>query len=210
MTELESNELGNAIWAGKFLFERGKLSGSAGNISFKMDGKIFISRSGATLGNMNSSDFSVSDLSGKWLEGPKPSKELPLHVIVYSHKPECGAVIHTHSFYSVLWSCLENGSETNCIPSYTPYLKMKVGTVGLIPYAPPGSQKLFYLFEQKVNNSSAYLLRNHGPVVGGRNVVDAFNCIEELEESAKLAVYLKSICGDGAETIDVGDLNSPF
>lgn len=209
MAELYSDELESAIRAAKSLFDRGKLTGSAGNISFKMEGKIYISRSGASLGNMASSDFSVSDLSGRWIDGPKPSKELPLHVIVYSHKPECGAVIHTHSFYSVLWSCLENDSQADCIPSYTPYLKMKVGTVGLIPYAPPGSQKLFDLFERNADNSSAYLLCNHGPVVGGKNVMDAFNCIEELEESAKLAVFMKNICGDGARTIDAGEFNSP-
>ncbi len=66
------------------------------------------------------------------MEGIKPSKEYPLHAMIYRYKPEMKGVVHTHSFYSVLWSCLEHEKKTDVIPAYTPYLKMKVGTVGII------------------------------------------------------------------------------
>ena len=39
--------------------------------------------------------------------------------------------------------------------------------------------------------SDAYLLKQHGPVVGGRTLMDAFYGIEELEESAKMAWHLE-------------------
>ena len=100
-------------------------------------------------------------------------------------------VVHTHSFYSVLWSCLEHEKRTDVIPAYTPYLKMKVGTVGIIPYAKPGSQELFGYMEERIMNSDAYLLKQHGPVVAGRTILDAFYGLEELEESAKTAWYLR-------------------
>ena len=125
------------------------------------------------------------------MEGIKPSKEYPLHAMIYRYKPEMKGVVHTHSFYSVLWSCLEHEKKTDVIPAYTPYLKMKVGTVGIIPYAKPGSQELFGYMEERIMNSDAYLLKQHGPVVAGRTILDAFYGLEELEESAKTAWYLR-------------------
>lgn len=46
-----------------------------------------------------------------------------------------------HSTYATLWSCLPHENPQDCVPDYTPYLKMKLGTVGIVPYAKPGSQE---------------------------------------------------------------------
>lgn len=64
---------------------------------------------------------------------------------------------------------------------------MKLGTVGLVPYGKPGSEELFPAFRQCVSGSDGFLLENHGPIVGGKNLLDAFYCLEELEESARMA-----------------------
>ena len=79
------------------------------------------------------------------------------------------------------------------MPEHTPYLKMKLGKVGLIPYAPPGSRELFQLFEEHMEGSDGYLLQNHGPVVGAASMMDAFYAIEELEESARIAWSLRQV-----------------
>jgi hypothetical protein len=86
--------------------------------------------------------------------------------MLYLARPETGAVVHTHSFYSTLWSCLPHENEDDVLPAHTPYLRMKLGTVGLIPYAPPGSAALFDAFEARIARSDGYLLAHHGPVVG--------------------------------------------
>ena len=96
-------------------------------------------------------------------------------------------MIHTHSVYSVLWSFIAGQPEEDCIPDHTPYLKMKLGSIGLIPYEKPGSQALFDAFRERVHRSDGYLLRQHGPVVPGKTVMDAFYCLEELEDSARIA-----------------------
>lgn len=75
----------------------------------------------------------------------------------------------------------------NVIPSYTPYLEMKLGAVVEIPYAPPGSQELFPLMRERVGTERGYLLCNHGPIVAGRSLMNAFECLEELEQSSWLA-----------------------
>lgn len=126
-------------------------------------------------------------MDGTVLSEKKPSKEWPLHLALYEKAPSTGAVIHTHSTFSVLWSFVPAGNEQDCIPDHTPYLRMKLGTVGLIPYEKPGSEALFRAFRERAGLSDGFLLKNHGPVAPGKSVMDAFFCLEELEESARIA-----------------------
>lgn len=142
-------KLEQTIWVAKSLFERGKTAGSTANISIRHKERIYISGSGTCFGILRKEDFAVTDLNGEHIEGPKPSKELPLHKLLYQYK-DAGAVIHTHSFYSVLWSCLPHKNRQDVIPCYTPYLGMKVGRIGMVPYGPPGSQELYSEFEKHI------------------------------------------------------------
>jgi len=192
MDEEIAELLRTAIWIGKSLFDRNKTAGSSANLSFRCRDSIYITGSGTCFGALNENSFAVVDLDGKHVEGLKPSKELPLHALLYERRESVRAVIHVHSFYATLWSCLEHGDPTDCVPAYTPYLKMKLGTVGLIPYGKPGSPELFGAFEKAIAGSDGYLLRNHGPVVGGSDLMEAFYCMEELEESARIAWELRN------------------
>lgn len=181
----------DAMWIAKSLFERGKVTGSSANMSFLHEGNIYITGSGTCFGNLTEKDFSVVNINGEHIGGIQPSKEFSLHKTYYEKDTSIKAVIHTHSFYSTLWSCLIHENVKDVIPPYTPYLKMKLGTVGLIPYAKPGSQLLFDLFAEHVNDCDGYILQNHGPVVGDKNLMSAFYCLEELEESARIAWELR-------------------
>lgn len=186
--------LEQAVWVARTLFQRGRVTGNTGNISLRIGERIYVSASGSTFASLTEEQFGVTDLDGRILEGPKMSKEWPLHLAVYRARREVGAVIHTHSLYSVLWSCLEHENEADCIPDHTPYLRMKLGSVGLVPYEPPGSPALFRAFEQRLERSDGWLLCRHGAVVPGRDVMDAFFCLEELEESAHVAWELCKKC----------------
>lgn len=187
MEQKLEQKLEQAVWAAHSLFERGKTTGSSANMSFRHEGKIYITASGSCFGTLRAEDFAVVSMDGTPLGERKPSKEWPLHLALFEKSPEIGAVIHTHSSYSVLWSFVPGLPEQDCIPDHTPYLKMKLGTVGTVPYEKPGSQALFDAFRQRVAQSDGFLLKNHGPVVPGKDVMDAFYCLEELEESARIA-----------------------
>ncbi len=179
--------LDQTVWVAHSLFQRGKTAGSSANISVRFGNSIYISASGTCFGTLSREDFAQLDFSGQLVGGKKPSKEWPLHLALYEKSPDIGAVIHTHSLYSILWSVVPDLNESDCIPPHTPYLNMKLGTVGLIPYEKPGSEALFSAFRQRMQDSDGFLLRRHGPVVPGKNIMDAFYCLEELEESAHVA-----------------------
>lgn len=192
MSDTLEKKLEQAVWIAHSLFERGKTAGSTANMSFRHEDKIYITASGTCFGTLKKEDFAVIDMNGEVQGDKKPSKEFPLHLSLYQAKEQTGAVIHTHSFYSTIWSCLAHENENDCIPSYTPYLKMKLGTVGLVPYAKPGTEELFKAFRERIKDSDGCLLRNHGPVTGGKDLMDAFYILEELEESVKVAWTLKN------------------
>lgn len=185
--ELEK-KLEQAIWVAHSLFDRNKTNGSSANLSFIHNDKIYISGSGTCFGTLKKTEFSIVDFSGKRYNEVKPSKELQLHKIFYEKNHKVRAIVHIHSFYSVIFSCLDG---ENTIPKYTPYLEMKLGKIGVIPYAPPGTEELFALFAERADEKRGYLLKNHGQLVGGGDIIEAFYGAEELEESAKVAWYLR-------------------
>ncbi|WP_085992117.1 class II aldolase/adducin family protein [Oceanobacillus senegalensis] len=193
MDKTLDKKLDNAIWVAHSLFQRGKASGSVANLSFVHEDKMYITASGTCFGTLKADEFAVMDMDGNPYNEKKPSKEWPLHLSVFQAKPSTGAVLHVHSTYSVLWSCLPDLNESDCIPDHTPYLKMKLGTVGLIPYEKPGSQELFNEFEKRVKENDGWLLSHHGPVVPGNDIMEAFFALEELEESAHIAWELQKI-----------------
>ncbi len=186
----EQAVIDRALWIAHSLFERNKVTGSTSNFSFRLGDQIFMTGSGTCFGTLKREDFSVLDRGFVHTGGPGPSKEWPLHRLMYEKDQRIQAVLHTHSFYSTLWSCLKHENPWDVIPEYTPYLKMKLGKVVLVPYAPPGSSRLFELFGERLTDSNGYLLASHGPVVGAGSMEEAFYGLEELEESARLAWHL--------------------
>lgn len=190
MQEL-NQKIQDAIWIAGQLFSRGKATGSSANLSFLHKGEIYITGSGTCFGCLIPDSFSRVKQDGM-IEGIKPSKELPLHKMYYEKSDSIQAVIHVHSFYATMYTFLPHDNVKDIVPNYTPYLKMKVGTVGLVPYAKPGSEELFGYFREALPFSDAFLLAQHGPVVGGVSLMDAFYGLEELEESCRIAWTLDS------------------
>lgn len=191
MEQTLSEKLELACWIAKQLFSRKMGPGTTGNLSFLHEGRLYITAGGTCFGRLTPEDFSCVDPVTNEVQGRKPSKELPLHQLVYERRPDVQAIVHVHSTYAVLWSCLPHENEADCVPDYTPYLKMTLGTVGLVPYAKPGSRALFDAFAACVDRSDGWILKNHGPVAGGKDLMKAFACMEELEESCRVAWELR-------------------
>lgn len=61
----------------------------------------------------------------------------------------------------------------------------------LIDHFTPESKSIAEELERLSPNHRAYLLKNHGPVVTGKDLSDACDHAEELEETAKLMFILK-------------------
>ncbi|MCT4576548.1 aldolase [Donghicola sp.] len=176
----------------KSLFDRGLTGGSTGNISARTpDGGLLVSPTGTSFGRLDPARLSRFDANGTLIGGDKPTKEMPLHSAFYETRNKTGAVVHLHSCHSVAWSLMPEVDEDNFLPPMTPYAIMKLGKVKLLPFFIPGDPAMGDAVRGLAGKRSAVMLANHGPVVAGKDVEAACNAIEELEDTARLAILMR-------------------
>jgi ribulose-5-phosphate 4-epimerase/fuculose-1-phosphate aldolase len=175
----------------KSLFDRGLTFGSSGNISVRVDDGWLMTPTGSSMGDLDPARISLLDEAGNWRSGDKPTKEAFLHLTMYRQRAQSAAVVHLHSTHSVAVSCLADLDPKNVLPPITAYYVMRVGSLPLIPYFPPGDVDLARAVGEMASRHHAVLLANHGPLVAGNSLLDAVYATEELEETAKLFLLLR-------------------
>lgn len=178
----------------KSMFDRGLTGGSTGNISARTpDGGLLVSPTGTSFGRLDPGRLSRFDAAGTHVGGDRPTKEMPLHSAFYDTRSSTGAVVHLHSCHSVAWSMMPDADADNFLPPLTPYSIMKLGKVKLLPFFMPGDPAMGEAVRGLAGKRSAVMLANHGPVVAGKDVEAACNAIEELEDTARLAMLLRGV-----------------
>jgi len=178
----------------KSMFDRGLTGGSTGNISARTDdGGLLVSPTGTSFGRLDPGKLSRFDTDGKHIGGDAPTKEMPLHSAFYDTRSTAGAVVHLHSCHSVALSMMPDADPDNFLPPLTPYGIMKLGRVKLLPFFMPGDPAMGDAVRGLAGKRSAVMLANHGPVVAGKDIEAACNAIEELEDTARLAMMTRGM-----------------
>lgn len=176
------------------IFERGLTSGASGNISARLsDGSLLVTPTGSSMGFLDPARISHIGEDGRLLSGDAPTKEMPLHAAFYETRAGTGAVVHLHSSHSVALSMLPGVDPDNVLPPLTAYGIMRLGKVRLLPFYLPGDPAMGEAVRGLAGRRSAVLLANHGPVVAGKDLWAAVNAMEELEETAKLALLTRGL-----------------
>lgn len=178
----------------KSMFDRGLTGGSTGNISARTsDGGLLVSPTGTSFGRLDPGALSRFDASGHQIGGDAPTKEIPLHAAFYETRSTAGAVVHLHACHSVALSMMPDVDADDFLPPLTPYGLMKLGRVKLLPFFMPGDPAMGEAVRGLGGKRSAVMLANHGPVVAGKDVEAACNAIEELEDTARLAMMTRGL-----------------
>lgn len=190
----------------KSMFDRGLTGGATGNISARLsDGRLLVSPTGSCFGRLDAARLSMIGQDGVLLAGDKPTKEMPLHSAFYQTRTGTGAVVHLHSTHSVALSMMPDADADNFLPPLTPYSIMRLGKVALLPVFLPGDPAMGQAVRGLAGRRSAVMLANHGPVVAGTDAEAACYAIEELEETAKLALLTR---GTGATGLSAGQVRA--
>ena len=191
------------FWAAS-MFARGLTGGGSGNLSARTpDGGLLVTPTGASFGRLDPARLSKLDAAGAHVAGDRPTKEMPLHAAFYATRPGTGAVVHLHSTHATALSMLPDVDPDDAIPPLTPYLVMRVGRVALLPFFVPGEDAMADAVRALEGTRAAVLLAHHGPVVAGRDLQSAVFAMEELEETARLALLLR---GTGAGPLDADQI----
>ncbi len=107
----------------------------------------------------------------------KPSSEWRFHRDIYTNKKEAHAIVHAHSPHATAVS-----SHGKPIPSFHYMIALAGGDdIKCAKYATFGTQELSENVIKALENRTACLMSNHGQVAFGKNLEDAFELAQELE-----------------------------
>jgi len=87
---------------------------------------------------------------------------------------------------------------------------MRLGKVALLPYFRPGDAAVANAIRGLAGKHSAVMLANHGPVVAGKGLEAAVYAVEELEETARLALLLRGLPARGLDDAQIRDVVNHF
>ncbi len=168
------------------VYKAGNTTTSGGNISIRDEkGDIWITPSGIDKGTLTSKDISCVRADGT-IEGlHTPSSEYPFHIGVFNKRKDINAVIHAHSPALVAFSIVAKQPNTKI----TPWAYAICKEMGFADYRVPGSQELGdVIAEEFAKGFNAVIMENHGVVIGGKDMMEAYNRFETLELLAQTLV----------------------
>ncbi|MGH3279850.1 MAG: class II aldolase/adducin family protein [Trebonia sp.] len=162
------------------LSRAGLVVGTAGNVSVRDGDLVAVTPSGVRYAGLTPELVGVHRLDGTTVEAPlAPTSELPLHLAVYTARPEAGAVVHTHSPAATALSALVDE-----VPAVHYYVAMFGGPVRVARYATYGTEELARNVVRALRGRTACLMGNHGAVTVG----------EDLAAAHDKSVYLEWLC----------------
>lgn len=169
------------------IYKRGMTTTSGGNISIiDENGDIWVTPSAVDKGSLRPSDIICVKKDGSIVGEHKPSSEFPFHKAIYDARPDIRSVIHAHPPALVSFSIVRQIPNTNIISQ----AKQICGPIGYADYEVPGSEELGEVIAEEFKKGyKAIIMENHGTVLGGSNLSDAYQRFETLEYCARTIVY---------------------
>ncbi|MEM8864213.1 MAG: class II aldolase/adducin family protein [Planctomycetota bacterium] len=159
---------------------------SGGNLSILDDsGDVWITPARVDKGSLTRRDIVCVNADGEIDGLHPPSSEYPFHRAIYQARPDLRAVVHAHPVALVAFSACGQTPDTRLFHQ----ARNVCGEVALAKYALPGSVELGEsIAECFAAGQSSVVLENHGVVVGGETLAEAYQQFEALEFAAKTLI----------------------
>lgn len=185
------------------IYSYGMTTTSGGNLSIvDENGDMWITPASVDKGELTRQDIVCVKADGTIVGKHRPSSEYPFHKLIYEQRPDIKAVVHAHPPALVAFSIVRKIPNVSLLP----HDYRICGTVGMAPYGLPGSMELgnniANVFASGINT---VMLENHGVVVGGKTLFQAFQRFETLEYCARLEINARRI-GTPSELISSVDI----
>ena len=188
MFEDNKNEL---IEYGRMAGDKNYTPGISGNLSARCGDMVVITSSGVANGYLTENDFAVVDFDGNAIEGEKPSSERMLHIEFYKKRPEMNYVMHVHSPYLTAFASAGIALDDKISPEII-YCFEKIP---LAEYSIPGPKELVEKTSKYFENYDVVLMANHGVIIAGKDIKDAFYKLDLCENYAKTVICAKLLGG---------------
>lgn len=164
---------------------------SGGNLSIRDEaGDIWISPARVDKGNLTRNDIVCVKKDGSVDGLHPPSSEFPFHKAIYQARPDIRAVVHAHPVALVAFSICRQTPNTRLFHQ----AHAVCGKVGFAKYACPGSEQLGHEIALTFREGcDSVVLENHGVVVGGESLANAFERFEAFEFAGKTLIKAKQL-----------------
>ena len=178
---------------GALCYQKGYIVGADGNLSARLrDGTILVTPAGAMKGFLEPHHLAHVDLGGRIVDGgPRPSTEIAIHLVSYQERPDVEAVIHTHPPHAVALSIAGVDMQLPLIPEVI----VTIGGTPTTDYATPGTNELPESIRAVVRCSDTLIMKNHGAVTLGANLMDAFKKLDMVEHTARILWLVHALKG---------------
>jgi L-fuculose-phosphate aldolase len=164
---------------------------SGGNLSIlDPDGSMWITPSRVDKGALRPSDIVLVKADGSREGLHPPSSEFPFHREIYRVRPDIKAIVHAHPGALVAFSIVRQLPDTR-VQTHAYNL---CGKIAYAAYACPGSQELGdKIAAAFAGGADCVMLENHGVVIGGRDLAEAFQRFETLEFVAQTVIRASAL-----------------
>ena len=190
MDESQARKL--IVEIGKLLYERSYVVSSDGNVSVRLDENTVLATPTMTCkGRMTEDCLALTDMDGKPLSDKRASSELAMHLLIYKMRPDIKAVCHAHPPHGTAFAVAGLAIDK-------PILSEVILTLGCVPltdYGTPSTNELTEAMKPFVEHHNALLMANHGAVAYGEDLWQAFDRLETLEHTAKIAILANTLGG---------------
>lgn len=177
---------------GKLLYDRNYVVAFDGNVSVRLDdNRVLATPTMTSKGRMTEDGLAVTDMNGKPLNDRKASSELAMHLLIYKMRPDINAVCHAHPPHGTAFAVAGLAIDK-------PILSEVILTLGCVPltgYGTPSTDELTEAMKPFVEHHNALLMANHGAVAYGKHLWEAYDRLETLEHTAKIAILAKALGG---------------
>jgi L-fuculose-phosphate aldolase len=165
------------------MLERAEVIDFNGHMSCRLPGSahILINSGKSVRSALTAQDIIAIDMDGKPVEGDVvPPMEFHIHTEIYRRRPDVHAVAHTHPLWSTLFSMTGVPVEPVTMQAAVMGPIRRFDKTASINQKPLAEELAAALGEDRV-----VMLRSHGAVVAGADVVEAFVLAIYLEETAR-------------------------
>jgi L-fuculose-phosphate aldolase len=179
------------------LYQQGLTTTSGGNISARYGENILITPSATDKGRMKCSEIGMLNMDCGIVGAEfKPTIESRMHLEIYKRRPDVKAVVHAHPVTASAFAASSH-------PIGTKYLAESLvilGDIAYAPYARMGSNELAEVVGDAAEKSNCIVMRNHGVIALGDNLLQAFDRLEVMENAAKITLICQgALAGDSVE-----------
>lgn len=161
---------------------------SGGNVSVRDEnGDVWITPARIDKGNLRRTDIVCIHPDGTREGAHPPSSENPFHLAIYKARLDINSIVHAHPGALVSFSICGEVPNTRVFPEAWNVC----GQVAFAPYAMPGTKALGERIAEQFTSPakpSCVVLENHGVVVGGSDLANAFQRFETLEFTASTLI----------------------